>query len=167
AQTDTDTVAATVQPLTLAILRRDGRFTAGPANSKITATPGENPAARRLMDRGISRNVGNANGTAIVATIRMTARFAPGEWKMVVGRSWTMSIDAKAPISTTGTVRIETTPSDRTNWLTLFGSVEFSVVFGATKISAFRRPAMRSASGPIDRTAAIARSTRTAAIRGS
>src|SRR5262245_41419572 len=166
-QTDTATATATLQPLTRATLHSDDRFTAGPAKSKVRAVPGENPAARRLRASGISRNVGKASGTAIVAIARISTTFAPGLSKMAVGKTWTMSIDTKTPINTTGTVRSETSRRDRRNNAALFSSPKSSLgLFGTTAL-AWRRSPARSATGPMISTAPIARSTRRTAIRGS
>src|SRR5207248_10140981 len=72
------TSAAKLQPLTFAILNRDGRLIAGPANKSISAAPGGKPAASRPRESGTSRKVGSARGTATVAVIRTAMNFADG-----------------------------------------------------------------------------------------
>src|SRR5262245_1915382 len=107
--------AATFQPLTFATLQRDGRLIDGPANSSATAAPVGRPAASRPNANGISRNVGNAKGTANAAVIRIAAVLLFGLAKNPGGNNCTTSIDNNTPITKPGIVRTATTPTDRAN----------------------------------------------------
>src|SRR5262245_21968147 len=112
------TATATFTPLTFATLHSEGRLIEGPAKRRATAAPGGKPAARRLNASGISRNVGRAKGTAIVAVINTAARRFPGVLKNPAGSDWTISIDKTTPMTRPGIVRSATTPIDLKNFAT-------------------------------------------------
>ena len=62
-----------------ATVNKDGRLTEGPATSSATAAPTGAPDASRIRASGISKNVGNASGTATAATTATERILAPGE----------------------------------------------------------------------------------------
>jgi len=76
---DPATRAATFQFVDRVIVNREGRFTDGPAMSSATAAPRGAPEASSIRASGISKNVGNANGTAKAATATTARNFAPVE----------------------------------------------------------------------------------------
>src|SRR5437867_2455976 len=58
---------ASFQPADRATVSRDGRFTAGPANSSAAAAPAGAPAVSKPSASGTSKTVGRAIGIAIKA----------------------------------------------------------------------------------------------------
>ena len=83
--TDAATMAATFQFVDLIIVSSEGRFTDGPAISSATAAPAGAPEPSRIRARGISKKVGNANGTATAATIAMARNLAAVESNVRTG----------------------------------------------------------------------------------
>ena len=73
AQISRASVTAGFQLVVLASVKSDGRLTAGPAISSVSAAPSGAPAAMRPRASGISKKVGKANGTA-TAAVTVTAR---------------------------------------------------------------------------------------------
>src|SRR6266446_3719699 len=79
------TVAATFQLVARPTANSEGRFTEGPAMSKATAAPTGAPDPSSIRASGISKNVGNASGTAKAATATMARTFAAGESNVRTG----------------------------------------------------------------------------------
>ena len=73
---DAATMAATFQLVERMIVSSDGRFTDGPATSNATAAPIGAPDPSNIRASGISKNVGNASGTAKAATIIIARNIA-------------------------------------------------------------------------------------------
>src|SRR5216684_7927367 len=107
-QTDAATRAATLQFVDLVIVSSEGRFTDGPATSSATAAPIGAPDPSRMRAIGISKKVGNANGTATAATTMMAKNCAAGELNVRTGIIWAMIIEANTPRTITGTNRTVT-----------------------------------------------------------
>src|SRR5260370_42587147 len=78
-QTDAATRAATLQFVDLVIVSSEGRFTDGPATSSATAAPMGAPDPSSIRAIGISKKVGNANGTATAATTMVAKKYPAGE----------------------------------------------------------------------------------------
>src|SRR5260370_38427185 len=78
-------VAATFQLVQRPTANSEGRFTEGPAMSKATAAPTGAPDPSSIRASGISKNVGNASGTAKAATATMARTFAAGESNVRTG----------------------------------------------------------------------------------
>ena len=84
-QTDAATRAATLQFVDLVIVSSEGRFTDGPAIRSATAAPAGAPDPSSIRASGISKKVGNANGTATAATTAMARNLAAVESNVRTG----------------------------------------------------------------------------------
>src|SRR5712692_6953942 len=84
-QIDAATMAATFQFVDRVIVSSEGRFTDGPAMSNATAAPTGAPDPSSIRASGISKKVGNANGTATAATTTMAKNCAAGELNVRIG----------------------------------------------------------------------------------
>src|SRR2546425_8976692 len=79
---DAATIAATFQFVDLIIVSSEGRLTDGPAIRSATAAPAGAPDPSSIRASGISKKVGNANGTATAATTAMARNLAAVESKV-------------------------------------------------------------------------------------
>ena len=107
------TVPATFQLLVRAMVNNDGRFTAGPAISRGTTAARGAPAEIKINARGISKNVGSASGTAMIAITTILAIVPQPERKMPRGNNRAISIEIKTPITIRGRVRTATLKHER------------------------------------------------------
>src|SRR5260221_5080055 len=82
---DTATMAATFQFVDLIIVSSEGRLTDGPAIRSATAAPTGAPDPSSIRASGISKKVGNANGTATAATTAMARSLAAVESNVRTG----------------------------------------------------------------------------------
>ena len=82
---DAASMPATFQFVDLIIVSSEGRLTDGPAISNATAAPIGAPELSNIRASGISKNVGNANGTARAATTTMARNLAAVESNVRTG----------------------------------------------------------------------------------
>jgi hypothetical protein len=112
-KTETARVLATFQFVARPIVSSEGRLIAGPAISIATAAAGGAPEESRINAKGISKKVGNANGTATTATATTTKIFAAVESNGPTGNQRATSIEIKTPTAINGTVRTATCHHER------------------------------------------------------
>ena len=84
-QMDDATTAETFQFVERMIVSSEGRFTEGPAIKRATAAPTGAPDPSSIRASGISKKVGNANGTATAATIAIARNLAAVESNVRTG----------------------------------------------------------------------------------
>ena len=83
---DAATTAETFQFVERMIVSSEGRFTDGPAMSNATAAAATGaPDPSSIRASGISKNVGNASGTATAATTTMARSLAAVESNVRTG----------------------------------------------------------------------------------
>src|SRR6266436_5879524 len=99
------------------IVSSDGRLTDGPAIRSATAAPAGAPDPSSIRASGISKKVGNANGTATPATTAMAKNLAAVESNVRTGIIWAMIIEASTPITITGNNRTDTRAQARRKWM--------------------------------------------------
>src|SRR5262249_9908851 len=106
------TAPATFQFVERAIVKSDGRLIAGPAIMIATAGPAGAPTESNSSASGISKKVGIASGTAIIATT-MVARNCPRvEAITPIGIHNAIAIEIKTPIPINGNVLTATCPHE-------------------------------------------------------